>query len=263
MTLPSPSRETAGPDLSTFEGQKQHYAAIHARLYRSGNGSDDYQRRRAPLPLMRLSDRRQLPYAVSRPEQPPEPPEKRERFSNPVLRNPHIGKAPRWLEIARQVAAKHGLTVFDLEGDNRTRRYCAARHEAMWRMSTELGLSLASLAKKFGGRDHTTLMHGIRSHALIETAPRKRDLLMLCSGSASLMQPDELIAATAARHHITVAQLTGSQQSILISAARQELYWLLSTATKLGPVEIGALLNRNDSTVRIGIKKHKERMAQQ
>lgn len=67
--------------------------------------------------------------------------------------------------IIAEVADKHGLTVLDLKSQRRSRMIVVARQEAMYRCRHETGQSLTSIARRFGGRDHTTVVHGVRRHA--------------------------------------------------------------------------------------------------
>jgi chromosomal replication initiation ATPase DnaA len=74
-------------------------------------------------------------------------------------------------EIARRVACEHGLTVADLKGPRRTRNLAHPRQQAMSEMygeMTEHGhrWSLPQIGLFLGGRDHTTVLHGVRRHAL-------------------------------------------------------------------------------------------------
>lgn len=66
--------------------------------------------------------------------------------------------------IIAQVAEQHGLTAAELLGATRVRSIAYARQEAMWRISRELGRSLPEIGRMMGGRDHTTVLHGIRAH---------------------------------------------------------------------------------------------------
>lgn len=66
--------------------------------------------------------------------------------------------------IIAQVADRHGLTVAELMGTTRVRLIAHARQEAMWRISRELGRSLPEIGRMMGGRDHTTVLHGIRAY---------------------------------------------------------------------------------------------------
>lgn len=67
-------------------------------------------------------------------------------------------------EIKAEVAAKHGVTINDLESQTRNQMICLARFEAMWRCRQETIASLPQIGRSFGNRDHTTVLHGIRRH---------------------------------------------------------------------------------------------------
>ena len=68
-------------------------------------------------------------------------------------------------DIVRQTAAKHRLTVAQLLGPCRERKYVRPRQEAMYRVFTECKhVSLPETGRLLGGRDHTTVLHGIRRH---------------------------------------------------------------------------------------------------
>ena len=64
--------------------------------------------------------------------------------------------------ILAEVAAKHGLTVKDLRGPERSRRFSKPRQEAMWRMVEAKRWTLTQIGHQLGGRDHTTILHGWR-----------------------------------------------------------------------------------------------------
>jgi chromosomal replication initiator protein len=66
--------------------------------------------------------------------------------------------------IIRETAEKYGLTVGNLTGPSRVIEVCAARFEAMYRIRKELGQSLPTIGRLFGGRDHTTVMAAIHRH---------------------------------------------------------------------------------------------------
>ncbi len=78
-----------------------------------------------------------------------------------------------WLEIIDQVCAKHGLTRGELLSSRRSKSLVAARHEAMYRMGKETSMSLPAIGRRMGGKDHTTVLHGIRKHAAKLEAARK------------------------------------------------------------------------------------------
>lgn len=65
---------------------------------------------------------------------------------------------PRVVEI---VAEFYGLGTIDLLGRGRTAPVAFARHVAMYLMREENGLSLPAIGDQLGGRDHTTVRHGV------------------------------------------------------------------------------------------------------
>ncbi len=67
--------------------------------------------------------------------------------------------------ILREVAQEHGLTVAALTGQGRSRHIAWPRQEAYYRAFTECPhLSYPEIARRIGGRDHTTVLHGVRAH---------------------------------------------------------------------------------------------------
>jgi len=79
-------------------------------------------------------------------------------------------------EIALQVASKHGLTVDDLrtphgQGGSKRFEFSHPRQEAYWhayrvrRPGGSRRYSLTDIGNFFGGRDHTTILWGVRAHA--------------------------------------------------------------------------------------------------
>jgi len=67
--------------------------------------------------------------------------------------------------VLREVAEKHQITVDDLIGQNRQRYIAWPRLEAYYRAFVECPhVSLAECGRRMGGRDHTTILHGVRAH---------------------------------------------------------------------------------------------------
>ena len=77
--------------------------------------------------------------------------------------------------ITAEVAARHGVSVQEmLEPDNgtttKTPRLVRARHEAWWEARLQRAadgrprFSYPMIGRFYGGRDHTTVMHGVRRH---------------------------------------------------------------------------------------------------
>lgn len=67
--------------------------------------------------------------------------------------------------IIQECADKHGIRVQDLKGPRRSKGFIPARHEAMYRLSEEMpNLSLPQIGRILGGRDHSTVIYGIKQH---------------------------------------------------------------------------------------------------
>lgn len=87
-------------------------------------------------------------------------------YTPPVLYDYCDGEAPRKTirRICEEVAEKHGLTVVELRSARRSKYVVRARHEAFWRCRQETTASLPQIGRHLGGKDHTTVLHGIRMH---------------------------------------------------------------------------------------------------
>jgi len=64
--------------------------------------------------------------------------------------------------IALEVAAAYGLTLGDLQSDRTDRRVAWPRQHVMHRLYADY--SLPEIGRFLGGRDHTTVLHGVRAH---------------------------------------------------------------------------------------------------
>ncbi|SLN31622.1 Chromosomal replication initiator protein DnaA [Pseudooctadecabacter jejudonensis] len=65
-------------------------------------------------------------------------------------------------EIQRKVAEHYDIRLSDLLGPKRTRTLARPRQMAMWLCKQLTTRSLPEIGRKFGKRDHTTIMHGVR-----------------------------------------------------------------------------------------------------
>lgn len=77
-----------------------------------------------------------------------------------------VRSRPRWKRIVMEVAERTGVT-FDqlvLRVEN-SWALSTARHECFYRLKTELGMSYPEIAARFGDRNHTTVIHGVKCHA--------------------------------------------------------------------------------------------------
>lgn len=74
-------------------------------------------------------------------------------------------------KIAAEIAEKHGVTVERMRSQDRRQVFMPARFEA-WTLCSEAGFSTPIIGRFFGGRDHTSILHGIGKHkAQINKAP--------------------------------------------------------------------------------------------
>jgi hypothetical protein len=72
-----------------------------------------------------------------------------------------IDYRPPWRIVAQEVCAKHKITLKELQGVRRFKKYSDARREVYWRLRSELRMSLLDIGRKMG-KDHTTILHGLR-----------------------------------------------------------------------------------------------------
>ena len=78
---------------------------------------------------------------------------------------------PTLRRVIGAAARQHGLSPADLVGPSRCRQVSLARGMAMYLARRLTPKSLESIGTAFGGRDHTTVLHGIR----VTEARRARD----------------------------------------------------------------------------------------
>jgi hypothetical protein len=90
----------------------------------------------------------------------PAPPEPLEETRLPAV----TLTTPAWKQIVQDVCDKHGFTLPEILGARRSKVIVIARHEAFYRLSTETTMSLPQIGYRMGGKDHTTVIHGIRQH---------------------------------------------------------------------------------------------------
>ena len=71
------------------------------------------------------------------------------------------GRPPTGKEILALVAISHGFSIKELEGPSRRQPLVMARQIGMYLCRHLTDLSLPKIGKLFGGRDHTTVIHGV------------------------------------------------------------------------------------------------------
>ena len=65
-------------------------------------------------------------------------------------------------EIQRRVAEHYSIRLSDMIGPKRVRSIARPRQVAMFLSKTLTSRSLPEIGRRFGGRDHTTVMHGVK-----------------------------------------------------------------------------------------------------
>ena len=65
-------------------------------------------------------------------------------------------------EIQRKVSEHYNIRLSDMIGPKRLRSYARPRQVAMYLSKQLTSRSLPEIGRRFGGRDHTTVMHGVR-----------------------------------------------------------------------------------------------------
>ncbi len=78
---------------------------------------------------------------------------------------------PNVRQIVKAVSDHEGITVDDIMSDRRNAPIVRARHLAMYLCRYFTMFSTTQIGRLIGGRDHTTVIHGVR-----QTAARKPDL---------------------------------------------------------------------------------------
>lgn len=68
--------------------------------------------------------------------------------------------------IIEMTAKKYRVSVAEIKGHRRDKFIVKARHECFYRLSKELGYSLPQIGKMLGGKDHTSVLSGIRRHEM-------------------------------------------------------------------------------------------------
>ena len=65
-------------------------------------------------------------------------------------------------EIQRKVSEHYNIRLSDMIGPKRVRTYAQPRQVAMYLAKQLTSRSLPEIGRRFGGRDHTTVMHGVK-----------------------------------------------------------------------------------------------------
>ena len=98
------------------------------------------------------------------------------RRAGPIVSQPaEPRRRPPLKDIAQHTARHFALTLGELRSSSRRRAVVAARDVAMYLARVVTKQSLEEIGRYFGGRDHTTVMHGCRkTESLLQTDPAIR-----------------------------------------------------------------------------------------
>jgi chromosomal replication initiator protein len=100
------------------------------------------------------------------------------------LLRPHLKGGERRVTVddIQKAASEHfGLKQADLISQTRTRAVARPRQAAMWLTKQLTTRSLPDIGRRFGGRDHTTVLHAVRRIEALRAADPQlaRDLEVL------------------------------------------------------------------------------------
>jgi hypothetical protein len=128
---------------------KNHYIALRRKF-------------QGPRPINYVT----LPQERKPPE--PEPPKKKlstipEHLLEQYRSVPVNKKREAVRRIIKEVGEVHGLTKDQMLSDTRKREVVAARHELMYRIRHEIGMSFLEIGAYFK-RDHTTIINSVFRH---------------------------------------------------------------------------------------------------
>ena len=84
-------------------------------------------------------------------------------------------QSPAVTKIQQVTAEDYGIEVADMLSTCRARTLSRPRQVAMWLSKQLTTRSLPDIGRRFGGRDHTTVLHGVRRiNTLRDTDPDLR-----------------------------------------------------------------------------------------
>ena len=144
--------------MKTLEELHAHYKAVKARL-------DNPVKKVPAVRLVYPEPTVVYPDPLDFPV-PPFVPDVVEDVGEPVAAPTVTTETPA-RKILMEVAEKHKMPVAAFRSKSRTLPFINLRHEACYRLSTELGFSLMQIGRLMGNRDHTTVLNAIRRHKKI------------------------------------------------------------------------------------------------
>lgn len=99
-------------------------------------------------------------------------------------RKPRDVEAPKVDRIQQVVANYFGISKLDMISERRTRNIVRPRQIAMYLCKTLTRQSFPEIGRRFGGRDHTTVMHGVQKieNRLVFDEDDRRDVALIKAG---------------------------------------------------------------------------------
>jgi chromosomal replication initiator protein len=92
-----------------------------------------------------------------------------------LARRNRSAPSPRLSQIATATARRFSLSLSELRGPSRRQAVVTARNVAMYLARLMTPKSLGQIGQYFGGRDHSTVMHGCRkTEGLLKSDPTIR-----------------------------------------------------------------------------------------
>ncbi len=123
--------------------------------------------------------------------------------------------------IIRAVSSFYGIPEIDIKSDRRTRDTTHARYVAVWLARHLTTQSFTSIARAIGGRDHSTIIHGIQKmsakiygdEALRDEIASIQSEIVRTSGLALAQEPDSEQLAALGFALLAACRMTGAQDS--------------------------------------------------
>jgi hypothetical protein len=161
--------------MMTLEELHAHYKAVRSRL--DGGVKKE--------PVVRLIYPKPAPAPYPDPLDSPAP-------VAAVIESPAAPAETPARKILMEVAEKHKMPLAAFRSKSRTVPFINLRHEACYRLSTELGFSLMQIGRLMGNRDHTTVLNAIRRHKKILAEgykPKTRTKSSVSSACVTQVEP--------------------------------------------------------------------------
>ncbi len=159
-------------------------------------------------------------------------------------------------DMIAAAATAFGITYRDITSDRRTRRERTARMVAMYTVRMATGLSYPMIGKAFGSRDHTTVMHSVRTiEEKIQTDP---SLAALVNSLIQAAEYRELVVARGTVNVLGLArQIIVNPRRAAISASTYEVValgkalidlWEVASAAEVLAADVEVMLSQDDDS---------------